>query len=171
MDNWDVEGAHGVLNIYGALTESTCHLEMDSAYQEIKMGETGASRLRKPGDQGTPVPFLLRLRDCLHTSTSVQSEVTETHIWSSEQIAVTMTFSSPTDKDNFNLIKVKGVSGLGLRLVHEDGRNVALGQRDNPIMLNAGTNILNFKIIPERTSAPLVVGAYRTYVYFRLNYD
>ncbi len=38
VDNWDVDGANGVLYISGALTESACRLEMDSARQDISLG-------------------------------------------------------------------------------------------------------------------------------------
>ncbi|MBS0976252.1 type 1 fimbrial protein, partial [Serratia rubidaea] len=35
VDNWDVEGANGVLHVRGALSESACSLEMATARQEV----------------------------------------------------------------------------------------------------------------------------------------
>lgn len=46
VDNWDVEGASGVLEIRGALTESACRLEMDSARQEVWLGEIATAAWR-----------------------------------------------------------------------------------------------------------------------------
>lgn len=38
-DNWNVDGANGVLHVRGALTESACRLEMTSAYQDVWLGK------------------------------------------------------------------------------------------------------------------------------------
>lgn len=48
-DNWDVEGVNGVLHIRGALTESACRLEMDSARQDIRLGEVATGWLKQIG--------------------------------------------------------------------------------------------------------------------------
>ncbi|KLF43442.1 fimbrial protein [Klebsiella aerogenes] len=171
VDNWNVEGAHGVLNISGALVESPCRLEMDNYYQNIKISETSTAKLKRPGDQGAPTYFSLRLKDCLRTPTSVRDENSGALTWTYDQTAVSVTFIGEKDEDTPDLVKAKGVSGMGLRLIHRDGKAITLGQRNKPIILTHGKNVLNYIVTPERTKAPLAVGAYQALVGFRLSYD
>ncbi|ASM07961.1 TPA: type 1 fimbrial protein [Serratia marcescens] len=170
-DNWQVEGANGVLQVRGALTESACRLEMTSARQDIWLGETGTARLRQAGDRGLPVAFELRLQDCLRASTSQRDARTGALTWAPNQPAVTVSFGAPADMDNPQLVKAQGVSGLGLRLLDGRGRDVRLGSRGEPLMLTPGQNTLSYTVAPERTAAPLMAGAYRAAVDFRLSYD
>ncbi|MHA6679807.1 fimbrial protein [Enterobacter cloacae] len=169
-DAWDVEGSNGVLYVHGALAESACRLEMDSARQDIIMGETGTGRLLSIGEQGTPVAFQIRLRDCLRSS-SVRDERTGNTVRAYEQPSVTITFRGEKDADNPELVSVNGVSGMGLRIVDAMGRSVRLGSRGAPLILDHGQSALSFTVAPERTSAPLVAGSYRSVVDFNLSYD
>lgn len=170
-DNGQVEGANGVLLVYGALTESACRLEMTSARQDIWLGDTGTGRLQQTGDRGLPVAVELRLRDCLHSSTSQRDERTGALSWAHNQPTVAVSFSAPSDKDNPQLVKAQGVSGLGLRLQDFRGHDVRLGSRGEPLLLTPGQNALTYTVTPERTAAPLMAGAYRAAVDFRLSYD
>ncbi|AOE99970.1 fimbrial protein [Serratia marcescens] len=171
VDNWQVEGAHGVLQVYGALTESACRLEMTSARQEIWLGETGTARMRQAGDRGRPVAFELRLMDCLRTPGGQRDARTGALVWAPNQPAVTVSFASVADSDNPQLVKAQGVSGMGLRLRDGRGRDVRLGSRGEPLLLTPGQDALSYSVAPERTAAPLMAGAYRATVDFRLNYD
>lgn len=170
-DNWDVEGANGTLYVHGALTESACRLDMTSAYQDIALGETGTGRLQTIGGQGAPVRFELRLMDCLHGPAGSPDERTGAVIWANDQPAVMVSFSATRDADNPQLVKVQGVSGLGLRLESASGDDVRLGSRGKPLLLTRGQNMLSYTVTPERTSAPLMAGSYRAVVDFHLSYD
>ena len=170
-DNWDVEGANGTLYVQGALTESACRLEMESARQDIWLGEVATGRLAAPAARGEPVGFELRLRDCLRTPAAGRDERTGTLLWAPNQPAVAVSFSAPADADNPQLVKVRGVSGLGLRLLDERGRDVRLGARGQALWLTPGQNALRYTVAPERTAAPLAAGAYRAVVDFKLNYE
>ncbi|CAI1165036.1 PAP fimbrial minor pilin protein precursor [Serratia entomophila] len=170
-DNWYTDGANGVLQVRGALTESACRLEMESAWQDISLGETGTGRLQNVGDRGTPVAFELLLRDCLRSPAGSRDSRSGTLVWADNQPAVTVTFRAVQDADNPQLVKAQGVSGLGLRLTDPNGRDVRLGSRGEPLLLTPGQNALSYTVVPERTPAPLVAGAYRAAVDFQLNYD
>lgn len=171
VDNWDVDGANGVLHIRGALTESACRLEMDSARQDLWLGEVATGRLAQPGDRGTPVAFELRLRDCLHGPAASRDERTGSLSWARDQLAVRVAFNAPADADDPQLVKAQGVSGLGLRLLDARGRDVRLGSQGGVLWLTPGSNVLSYSVIPERTVAPLRAGAYRAVVDFALSYD
>lgn len=144
VDNWQVDGANGVLEVRGALTESACRLEMDSARQDIWLGDVATGRLAKVGDRGAAVVLELRLRDCLR---------------------------GPADVDNPQLVKAQGVSGLGLRFLDAGGEDVRLGSRGKPLWLTPGSDTLTYQVAPERTAAPLMAGSYRAVVDSSLSYD
>lgn len=170
-DNWDVDGANGTLYVHGALTESACRLEMSSAHQDIWLGETGTAQLEALGAQGTPVAFELRLKDCLRTPASLRDSHSGALTWAPNQPAVSVSFRAPADMNSPQLVKVQGVSGLGLRLLDSRGKDVRLGSRGEPLFLTPGQSSLTYTVAPERTPAPLVAGAYRAAVDFQLSYD
>ncbi|MFI8416099.1 fimbrial protein [Serratia sp. NPDC078593] len=171
VDNWDVEGANGVLHVYGALTESACSLEMASARQEVWLGETGSAHFQQPGDRGTPVAFELKLKDCLRAPASNRDTWTGALAWNGSQPAVSVGFMAAADDDAPMLVKVSGVSGLALQLANSDGQPVRLGTRNPPMLLSPGQNTLTYTVTPVRTPATLGVGAYRATIDFRLYYD
>lgn len=171
VDNWEVDGANGVLYIEGALTESACRLEMDSARQDIRLGDVSTGRLAQVGDRGVPVAFELRLRDCLRSPAVSRDERTGALSWAHDQPAVRVAFHAPADADNPQLVKAQGVSGLGLRMLDGRGNDVRLGSRGTPLWLTSGQNSLVYQVAPQRTRAPLVAGAYQATVDFRLSYD
>ncbi|MFN3070519.1 fimbrial protein [Serratia sp. J2] len=170
-DNWNVDGANGVLHVRGALTESACRLEMTSAYQDVWLGETGTARLAQIGAQGTPVAVRLRLQDCLRTPANNRDERNGNLLWSAHQPAVSLSFVAPADADNPQLIAVRGASGVALRMVDQLGRDIRLGSRGAPLMLAVGQDQLDYVVKLERTRTPLQAGAYSAHVDFRLNYD
>lgn len=168
-DNWQVEGAHGVLHVRGELTESACRLEMASAYQAVSLGATATAQLAQAGDRGVPVNVQLHLRDCLRTASNNRDTRTGNLVWSPQQPAVSVSFIAPADADNPALVKVRGTAGLGLRIADERGKDVRLGSRGAPLAV--GQQALNYTVTPERTHAPLVPGAYAAVVDFQLSYD
>lgn len=170
-DNWRVEGAHGVLHVRGELTESACRLEMASAYQAVRLGNIGTAQLVQAGDRGAPVSLQLRLHDCLRTPAANRDEHSGNLLWNAQQPAVAVRFIAPADADNPQLVKVRGASGLALRITDDRGRDIRLGSRGAPLALTEGQNTLNYTVAPERTRAPLMPGAYAAVVDFQLSYD
>ncbi|HBT4732670.1 TPA: type 1 fimbrial protein [Klebsiella quasipneumoniae subsp. similipneumoniae] len=166
-----VDGNFGLLHVRGALTESACHLAMDSAWQEVDMGTTATGALKKPGDQGTPVRVEIRLEDCLPSPTSVRDAWSGDLLWSRDQPSVTVSFVAPGELSNPGLVRVTGASGLALRLTDRLHRSVRLNGEGHPLLLEPGDNTLFYYIAPERTPAPLVAGAWQALIHFRLNYD
>ncbi|BFO09108.1 fimbrial protein [Serratia rubidaea] len=170
-DNWNVEGAHGVLNVSGVLTEGACGLDMQSAWQQVRLGTTTANTLNALGRQGTPVAVQLYLRDCLRSGGSQMDIRTGSRTYDRLQPVVSVTFRGMTDADNPGLLKVQGASGVALRLLDVERRDVRLGSRGVPHYLMPYDSVLTYYVVPERTIAPLVAGAYRAVVNFQLNYD
>ncbi|HAT4986023.1 TPA: type 1 fimbrial protein [Serratia marcescens] len=166
-----IGGTQGVLYVRGALTESACRLEMKSAYQDIQLGEIATGRLQNVGERGTGVGFELHLQDCLRSPASSLDNQSGTIVWAPQQPAVTVSFNAPADADNPQLVQVRGTSGLALRMLDPQGRDVRLGSRGQPLLLTPGQNTLAYRVMPERTRAPLAAGSYFASVDFRLSYD
>ncbi|CRM77087.1 MULTISPECIES: fimbrial protein [Pseudomonas] len=167
----DVEGMNGMLNISGTMHETPCSLEMTSLHQTIDLGAVSASQLQRPGDQARPVAFEVRFTDCHRTAGSIRSERTGNLAWSAFQPVLSVTFLAPADADDPRLVKVQGVSGMGLHLTDALGRDVQLGFRGEPLFLPLGSNTQVWTVRPTRTSASLTSGAFRAVVDFRLNYE
>ncbi|AIJ06756.1 Fimbrial protein [Edwardsiella anguillarum] len=170
-DNWNVDGSHGMLHVSGVLTEGACRLDMQSAYQQISLGTVPAGQLHYPGNQGAPVAVQLSLRDCLHSGGHQDDLRSGNRTSDRLQPVVSVTFKGAADADNPDLLQVQGTSGLALRLQDSNRRDVRLGDRGTPQYLMPNNSQLTYYIMPERTSAPLVTGAWRSVVNFGLNYD
>ncbi|MBV4483594.1 fimbrial protein [Pseudomonas khavaziana] len=171
QDEDDIEGMSGRLNISGSMHETPCSLEMTSLHQTIELGDVSTSQLRRSGDQARAVPFQLRFTDCNRIAGSIRSERTGNLTWSAFQPVLSVAFLAPADADDPRLVKVQGITGMGLQLTDVLGRDVNLGQRGEPLFLPLGGNTQTWKVRPTRTSAPLTSGAFRAVVDFRLNYE
>lgn len=171
VDNWGVDGAYGELHITGALTAGACRLDMTSLFQQVDMGVLPAAALLHPGDQGVPVAVQLQLRDCLPVGGRQRDDRIGSLTWDSIQPVVSVSFAARADDDNPALVKARGASGIGLRLLDSQRRDVRLGARGAPQWLTPYNDQLTYYVVPERTRAPLSPGAFRASVDFRLNYD
>ncbi|NVZ18273.1 fimbrial protein [Pseudomonas costantinii] len=167
----DIEGMVGMLNISGSMHETPCSLEMTSLHQTIDLGAVSTSQLQRPGDQATAVAFQLRFTDCHRTAGNIRSERTGNLAWSAYQPVLSVAFSAPADAEDPRLVKVQGITGMGLRLTDALGRDVQLGSRGEPLFLPLGGSTQTWNVQPTRTSAPLTSGAFRAVVDFRLNYE
>ncbi|ELY5798949.1 type 1 fimbrial protein, partial [Cronobacter sakazakii] len=54
----------GTLYVHGALRENTCRLEMDSAWQDVDLGNITRADVNLVGKMTKPIPVTLYLRDC-----------------------------------------------------------------------------------------------------------
>ena len=161
----------GVLEISGEFVNSPCVLDMSSADQSVDLGNVSRSQLLRPGDQASPVAFQLRFVDCNRASGSLMNERTGNLVWSAYQPVVSVAFLAPADADDPRLVKVQGVTGMGLRLTDALGRDVRLGSRGEPLFLAYGNDTLTWQVQPTRTRAALSNGAFRATVDFRFIYE
>lgn len=170
-DNWNVEGEHGELHVFGSLTEGACNLDMRSAFQDVDMGNQTTASLGIPGDRGRPVTVTLKLTDCYRTRGQSTDMRLDNRVWDTIQPVVTATFVASADVYNPDLVAVKGAQGFGLRITDFQGRDIRLGDRGVPQMVTPSQDELIYQIIPERTAAPVQSGIWQALVGFRLNYD
>ncbi|MCA6222041.1 fimbrial protein [Photorhabdus antumapuensis] len=167
----DIKGVYGELYLFGGLTEAACRLDMNSAWQEVNLGTTPNSDLRRPGDKGTPIPFTLKFRDCLRTKGTAGDRRTGNLTWSHLQPVVTVSFVAPADRDYPHLVRVTGVTGLGLQITDTANNDIRLGEWGRPHFVASGQDSLEYYVTPIRTPRTLGIGQYRAVVDFRVNYD
>lgn len=171
VDNWQVDGANGVLYVSGSLTESPCRLAMTSAYQSVELGNTETAQLPKVGSRGQPIPFQLELLDCLEVDTMLENVQTGQMAWSSTQPAVKVRFLAPIVPLMPQFASVVGVQGLGLEISSSSGATLPLNQESNPILLTSGQEVLTYYVTPVRTAERLQPGAYSALIAFEMLYE
>lgn len=170
-EDWQTEEMHGQLYVHGALLASACGLTMDSATQEVWLGETGTASLQHPGAQGKPINFILRLTDCISTPAFAVDEKRASKVWSQDQPAILVNFNANTDANMTTLVSVTGVSGLALQLDDLEGQKVPLNERHRPVLVSPGGNELIYTVTPVRTPAALTPGAWRAVINFGIRYE
>ncbi|HHR5943374.1 TPA: fimbrial protein [Providencia alcalifaciens] len=169
VDNWNVDGQHGVVYVKGSLTESPCQLAMTSSDQTVEMGNLDTNTLLRNG-KGTPVPFHIELENCLETETQLSNQQTGMTAWSLSQPAVKIRFVAPTELFSTNLIQVTGAHGLSLTVTTPSGKLLSMGQASNPQLLPSGQSQLTYYVTPVKTG-PLHPGAYSALIAFEMQYE
>ncbi|EJJ0545841.1 fimbrial protein [Cronobacter sakazakii] len=161
----------GTLYVHGALRENTCRLEMDSAWQDIDLGNITRADVNLVGKMTKPIPVTLYLRDCPEIPTRSANITPLTHTRSTQQPAYQARFLAATDTLRPELIKVTGASGIGLRLKDSRGQTVNMGQQGDTVLLNPGQDSVTYTLQVERTNAPLVPGSYHALIHFSMMYE
>lgn len=169
--NWDVEGANGKIFIYGSLTESACHLSMDSAFQSVDLGNIETASLKTIGAQGHKTPINIELLDCIEIPTVLKNNKSGNVTWSISQPGMKIRFITPVVHFRQNIARVEGVNGLGLQITNPKGKEIAFGQYSEPELISTGQNILTYYVAPVRIAEKLQVGAYLGVISFQIMYE
>jgi len=171
VDNWNVDGANGVLYVSGSLTESPCRLSMTSAYQAVDLGNTETANLPLVGSKGQAIPFQIELQDCIQMAGRLKNLQTGESTWSSTQPAVKIRFVAPAVPFMPQFAKVMGVQGLGLEISSGQGQPLTLDKESNPLLIDSGQNVLTYYVTPVRTAEIMQPGAYSALISFEMLYE
>lgn len=169
--NWDVEGANGKIFVYGSLTESACHLSMDSAFQSVDLGNIGTASLKAVGAQGNKTPINIELLDCIETPTALRNDKSGNVTWSTSQPGMKIRFIAPVVPFRPNIATVEGITGLGLQITTPKGKEIDFGEYSEPQLISYGQNILTYYVAPVRIAEKLQAGAYRSVISFQITYE
>lgn len=169
VDNWNVDGQHGVVYVKGSLTESPCRLAMTSSYQMVEMGNIDTGTLQHDG-KGSPIPFQIELEDCLDTATRLENVQSGMTAWSSTQPAVKIRFVAPTVPFYTDFARVMGAQGFGLAVTTPSGALLPMGENSEPQLLPSGQSKLTYYVTPVKTGQ-LVPGAYSALIAFEMLYE
>ena len=147
----------GKVHFSGGLLSTPCSLSVESQEQWVNLGNTPASQFRHRGDSGPEVRFSLKFQDCLMGASGWQQaeeslkDPASSEVYTSGEQLVSFSFSGVSDNDNFELLKLNGALGVGLRLRDAVARPVALNERINTFLLQPGDNTLTFSASLEST--------------------
>ncbi len=169
--NWDVEGANGKIFVYGSLTESACHLSMDSAFQSVDLGNIDTASLKAIGAQGHKIPINIELLDCIETPTVLRNDKSGNVTWSTTQPGMKIRFIALVVPFRPNIASVEGVKGLGLQITTPKGKEIVFGEYSEPQLISSGQNILTYYVAPIRIAERLQAGAYRSVISFQITYE
>ncbi|EOC1341030.1 fimbrial protein [Cronobacter dublinensis] len=171
MADEPVSADGGALYVHGVMRENTCRLEMDSAWQDVDLGDISRADVSLVGKMAKPVTVTLYLRDCPEIPTRSANITPLTHTRSAQQPGYQARFVAPTDAFNPDLIKVTGASGIGLRLKDSRGKTVKMSRQADTVLLNPGQDSMTYTLQVERTNASLVPGPYRALIDFSMIYQ
>ncbi|QWZ48824.1 fimbrial protein [Enterobacter bugandensis] len=164
-------GENGVLDVHGALVENTCHLSLDSAWQDVELGVISHSDLEHAGDVGPGTELSIYLEDCPEISSWSTNITPMTHTVSTLQPSYQATFDAVADEYNSTLVKVVGASGIGLMIKDSLGRKVAISRNSDSVLLAPGQNRLNYTIQPVRDSGIFSAGNFHSVINFGISYN
>ncbi|MGG4609853.1 fimbrial protein [Providencia sp. Me31A] len=171
VDNWQVDGQHGILHVKGALTDSPCRLVMSSADQTIMLGTVPVGDFPSIGTQGKATKFNIELTNCLAVENARMNRQTGQVPWSLDQPGFSMRFTAVDTDSSGRYVKLNGISGLGLMIKDNNGKTLKLGQYNDPSFLPAGQTILTYNVVPVRVPGPFSPGAFYAAIGFQLSYD
>ncbi len=171
IDNWNVDGANGVLYVSGSLTESPCRLSMTSAYQSVDLGNTETADLPSVGARGQSIPLHIELQDCIEMATTLENTQMGQTAWSTTQPAAKIRFLAPIIPFMPQFASVRGAEGLGLVITDTQGQILPLTKESNPVLLPLGQTMLTYYVTPVRTAALMQPGAYSALIAFEMLYE
>ncbi|HEM7146927.1 TPA: type 1 fimbrial protein [Providencia stuartii] len=171
VDNWGVDGQHGILRVRGTLTDSPCRLSMRTADQTIDLGSVAVGDLPHIGAKGQGVTFQLELTNCLAVENARMDRQTGQVPWSKDEPGVAIRFVSADTDESGRYALLKGTSGLGLVIQDAKGEIMPLSQYAPPILLPAGQSILTYRVFPVRLDQRVYPAAFSGVIGFQLSYD
>ncbi|MGT8858939.1 fimbrial-like protein [Enterobacter sp.] len=165
----DDQGA-GTITFTGNIISAPCSIASSDLNQTVELGNVSDSII-KSGNTSSPVDFSIHLQDCILSTRSGESTTTI------DKVKVTFT-SSATNTTDTSLMKnslegsLGGATGVGVRLLDSNSKNVTLG---TPVAVNfANTNAnqeLNFKARMETVAGSTVTpGAVQAQANYVLDY-
>lgn len=171
VDNWGVDGQHGVLRVRGALTDSPCRLSMRTADQTIDLGTVAVGDLPSLGAEGQGVTFQVELTNCLAVENARMNRQTGQVPWSTDEPGVAIRFVAADTDSSGRYALLNGVSGLGVIIQGPKGETMPLSQYASPILLPAGQSTLTYRVLPVRLGDRVSPGEFSGVIGFQLSYD
>ena len=166
----EIAGNVGKLRVYGALVESPCQLQMDTADQSVGLGNIQTADLKFVGDQARSTPFVIQLQDCIPINTNIKNYKMDTDTWSTYQPGFKLRFLAQSAPDFPNLIAVNGAKGIALRLSEDDGSPIDLGTDSKPLLVTPPQEGFRYWITPIKISR-LEPNAFQSIISFEVIYE
>lgn len=171
--NWNVDGLNGGVFASGMVMSSPCVLAPESRAQEINLGGTAITSLRRYGDVSVPVDVHIVLDDCPRGIHYQEGEPDlRRGMWLTDQGVARMTIAGEQTADDARFFQLKGTtSGVSLRIEDPAGEILMPSVSDHPFPLNEGRNDLTMKAQLWRNNDPLRGGEWYATVRVDMEYE
>ncbi|MFJ7883522.1 fimbrial protein [Pseudomonas sp. NPDC096917] len=156
---------NGIVTLEGQIVDSACALDTGSAYQLIEMPPVPVGRLIRDGDSD-PHPFSLRLVACTLTRPDPETPGEYLPDWQH----VRVTFDGLTDREGRSFAAQGSSQGVALHITDMQGRESVPGVPMPMAPISADDLSLHYIVQLVGNNQPMVVGAHRAAVRFRLEY-
>lgn len=157
---WD-----GIVTLEGQILDSACALDTDGVYQLIEMDPVPVGRFIREGD-GDPHPFSLRLVQCTLTRPDPDRPGQYLPDWQH----VRVTFEGLSDRAGQSFAALGTSQGVALHITDLQGRESIPGVPMPMGPLTGEDQALHYIIQLVGNDRPMIVGAHRAAVRFRLEY-
>ena len=155
----------GIVRLGGEIIDTACTLDTGSAYQLIEMPPVPVGRLIRDGDSD-PHPFSLRLVACTLTRPDPETPGEYLPDWQH----VRVTFDGLTDREGRSFAAQGSSQGVALHITDMQGRESVPGVPMPMAPISADDLSLHYIVQLVGNNQPMVVGAHRAAVRFRLEY-
>lgn len=171
-DNRGTDGLNGELQSYGMLVSAPCVLAPESLEQTVDLGTTVISALKDTGDVTVPVDVHIVLEHCPGGTHQLENrQDIRGGLWLADQSAVRMRVIGEPDPVDTRFFRVRGASGVSLRIEDPQGRSLTPAVASRPLALNQGRNDIVFRAQLWRNGAPLDAGTLQAVVHIDMEYD
>ncbi|SFY22149.1 Pilin (type 1 fimbria component protein) [Pseudomonas sp. NFR02] len=155
----------GLVTLAGQVVDSACGLELASIDQTIEMPSEPVGRILRNA-RGYDHPFQLRLVNCSLSRPSPMRPDASLPNWQHLRV----TFDGPSDRAGRSFAVFGESQGVALNIVDAVGQESIPGERMAPVQLVEGDMTLNYRLFLVGNGLPLVAGAHRAAVRFKLEY-
>lgn len=170
--NWDVDGLNGTILASGMLVSAPCVLMPESQMQEISLGPSSLMSLKMPGDVTLPVDIHIFFDDCPGGVKQADGRQNNRgSLWLSGQSVVKMTLNGEPSADDARFFKIRGASGISLRMESPNGALLIPGMVSQPLPLSKGRNDLVLKAQLWRNSESVQAREWQTVVHIGMEYE
>lgn len=155
----------GLVTLGGEVVDSACGLELVSVDQTIDMDPEPIGRFLRRA-RGQDQSFQLRLVNCTLSRTDPSRPGVTLPDWQHLRV----TFDGPTDRGGRSFAVFGGSQGVALNIEDSAGQLSVPGQPMTPHPLTEGDMTLHYTLHFVGNGLPIVAGAHRTAVRFKLEY-
>ncbi|OXI76328.1 hypothetical protein CFB44_07785 [Burkholderia sp. AU31280] len=148
--------ADGTVNFHGKIVATTC--KIDNSNIQVPLGAIGIDQLAEAGRESRRVPFQIALSECNEQLSGVRAQ-----------------FEGLSHGEDATLLAVgtgskDDAKGVGIQLMHEDGKQIGINTESDTLQLTPGSNVLNFAANYVSTSDQTEAGEANGTASFTLNY-
>lgn len=148
---------HGTITFTGSIIDAPCSITPDTIDQTVNLGQVANAALANKGTS-TPIPFNIDLENCVLDATGNK---------------VAVTFSGMADANDTTMLGLSGTAtGAGIVIADQSGAPIELGTATDAMMLQDGSNSMQFSAWMQGDGASAVTpGDFQSVANFTLAYQ